>query len=89
MKKTFKIGEYVVGGIIEVVVNTKTITINFKDYYSKKVVVTNPLIITDRDIERDILFFIGDNGTHYYADKVLEYINSKVDMRSPNGMFGW
>ena len=82
MKKTFKIGEYVIGGIIEVVIDKKIITINFRDMFggTNKVLDTKSFAITDRNIERDILFYISDNGTSYYADKVLEYIKTKVEI---------
>ena len=91
MKKTFKIGEYVVGGIIEVVANKNTITINFRDMYSdnKTIVETETFAINNPSINRQMENFLTINGTSYYADKVLEYIHSKVDMPSPNGMFGW
>ena len=40
MKKTFKIGEQVVGGIIEVIADNSTLTINFKDYFSKETILS-------------------------------------------------
>lgn len=90
MKKTFKIGEYVVGGIIEVVSNKESITINFRDMFGKTndILVTKSFLINSRDVERDILFYISDNGTSYYADKVLDYIKSKIDIPRLNH-FGW
>jgi len=90
MKKTFKIGEYVIGGIIEVVIDKKIITINFRDMFggTNKVLDTKSFAITDRNIERDILFYISDNGTSYYADKVLEYIKTKVEIPKLT-QFGW
>lgn len=82
MKKTFKIGESVIGGIIEVVSTKDTITINFRDLHggTNKVIDTKSFRISDRDIEIDILFYIIDNGTSYYADKVLDYIKSKIEL---------
>ncbi len=90
MKKTFKIGEYVIGGIIEVVSTKDTITINFRDMFGKtnNILDTKSFNINDRNIEREILFYISDNGTSYYANKVLEYIKSKIDIPKLN-QFGW
>lgn len=91
MRKTFKIGEYVIGGLIEVVANTKTIVINFRDMYSgsKEIVATKTFTINDSNVNRDMENFLTINGTSYYADKVIDHIRSKVDMPSPKGMFGW
>jgi len=74
MKKTFKIGEYVVGGIIEVFYNNGVLTISFNDWYTKQ-----PLFqyITDtfnEYTEISIYQFLCDNGTPYYADMVWEFI---------------
>ena len=88
MKKTFKIGEYVVGGIIEVVSNKESITINFKDYYSKEVVLTRDFKFSN-DIIRDIQFYIEENGTYYYADKVTEWIKNNVELPQPSGWWGY
>ena len=90
MKKTFKIGEYVIGGIIEVVSTKDIITINFRDLFggTKKVIDTKSFNINDRDVERDMLFYISDNGTSYYADKVVDYIKSKIELPK-SSMFGW
>ena len=90
MKKTFKIGEYVIGGIIEVVSTKDIITINFRDLFggTKKVIDTKSFRITDRDIERDMFFYLSDNGTSYYADKVIDYIKANTELPKAS-MFGW
>ncbi len=89
MKKTFKIGEYVIGGIIEVVSNKETITINFRDYFSKDIVVTNTFAIGNSNVTRQMQFFLEDNGTAYYADKVMDYIKDNVELPKTSGLFGW
>lgn len=76
MKKTFKIGEYVIGGIIEVNYNnTKNLlSIAFKDWDTKE---TIREFITDtfnQFTENDIYYFLCDNGTPYYADMVFGYV---------------
>lgn len=76
MKKTFKVGEMVVGGIIEVNYNNSknVLSIAFKDWDSKEVVRE---YITDNFnlfTENDIYYFLCDNGTPYYADMVWEFV---------------
>jgi len=76
MKKTFKIGEYVVGGIIEVNYNNakNVLTIAFLDWNTKEVIKE---YITDNFnlyTENDIYYFLCDNGTPYYADMVWEFV---------------
>jgi hypothetical protein len=85
MKKTFKIGEQVVGGIIEVIADNSTLTINFKDYFSKETILSKSFDYKNNpDIENDILFYITENGTSYYGDKILKYIKSKIDLNKAN-----
>jgi hypothetical protein len=91
MKKTFKIGEYVIGGIIEVIADKTSITINFRNMYSgnRELVATRQFQIANTDTIRNIQFYIEDNGTHYYADKIVKFIESKIDLPKINGPFGW
>jgi hypothetical protein len=88
MKKTFKIGEYIVGGILQVETQKESITINFRDYFSKDIVLTKTFPVNN-DIIRNIQFFIEENGTPYYADKVTQYIKDNVELPQPSGWFGW
>jgi hypothetical protein len=88
MKKTFKIGEYVVGGIIEVETQKESIIINFRDYFSKEIVLTKTFPFNN-NIIREIQFFIEENGTCYYADKVTQYIKDKVKLPEPSSWYGW
>jgi hypothetical protein len=88
MKKTFRIGEYVVGGIIQVEIKKEIITVNFKDYYTKEIILTKDFRITNETI-RDIQTFIEENGTVYYADKVTDYIKDNITIPEPYNMFGW
>jgi len=76
MKKTFKVGEMVIGGIIEVNYdNTKNILrIAFKDWNTKEVIREYITDSFDRYTENDIYYFLCDNGTPHYADMVWQYI---------------
>lgn len=89
MKKTFKIGEYVVGGIIEVISNKEKITINFKDYFSKELILSKIFNIDNNNVLNNIDTFISENGTSYYADKITQYIKDNIKLPEPKGWYGW
>lgn len=74
--KQFKIGEYVVGGVIRVTVNKNTVEIKFQDYFTKKDVLGKLFSRDDDDAYHYMKEFLEDNGTYYYAMKVLDYIDS-------------
>ena len=77
MIKTFKIGEYAVGGIIKVKYNAKVkenqapYNIDFLDYYSKKVVSGYEAHSTEEMF--DVLI---DNTSHYWADRIVSHFNN-------------
>jgi len=90
MKKTFKIGEYVVGGIIEVIVNEPKITINFRNMHSgSKEIVDTKDFISSTSVLNEIEWYIEDNGTYYYAEKVVKWIRDNIELPQASGPFGW
>ena len=84
--KQFKIGEYIVGGIIRVNVSETEVEVKFQDYFTKEDVISETFNPKGDNAYRDIMNFIEDNGTHYHADKVVKYIESKVELKP---LFGW
>jgi hypothetical protein len=80
--KQFKFGESVIGGIIRVIITGKIIQIKFQDYYTKEDVVTGTVQSNQEDARRQMLNFLEENGTPYYAGKVMDWIESKVDLKS-------
>ena len=84
--KQFKIGEYVVGGIIRANVTGKVIEVKFQDYYSKEDIYTGSVMADEKDAERKLYMFLSEHGTSYYADEVIKWIKSKVELKS---MFDW
>jgi hypothetical protein len=97
--KTFKIGEYCKGGIIQVKVNEKTKDVivigkewdfskgsnkgsnqsNAKEWTRKKVNADNSTA------KRELIFFLSDLTTSYYTDKVIEWIEEKVEFKQTWG----
>ena len=88
--KTFKLGEVAIGGVITVNVNADEITVITKDWdYSAgsnkgsnqknaEELYRKSFSLSNRDAERNILWYLGDETTSYYADKILDWIKTKV-----------
>ena len=77
MKKTFKIGEYAVGGIIKVeyLKAKEIIVVEFLDYFTKEIVLSHSFN-TNQLLEME--FFIEDNCTSFWADNITNYVKSKL-----------
>jgi len=96
--KTFKIGECCKGGIITAEVKGKTIHVIAKDWDhsagTKRGSDQSNAKEFDRetnqadgdDAYRNIMNFLEDLTTHYYASQVMEWIESKVEVKPT---FGW
>ena len=84
--KQFKIGEYVVGGIIQVNIVGNNITINFRDYFTKEVILTEDFVSNSDRGYIELHNYLLHNGTVYYTDKVIEWIESIVELKP---QFDW
>lgn len=79
--KTFKIGEYAKGGIINVQITGKVIQINVIDMFTKNSISTGTASTDDRDVERKLDNFLIDITTSYYTGKIMEWIKSKTNLK--------
>lgn len=77
-KKTFKIGEYAIGGIIHVDIQAALITISARDWDTKKTIRCESYSKTQGG---DISDFLQELTSFYYAEKVFDWIKSKVDIQ--------
>ena len=96
--KTWKIGEYCKGGIITVEISGNAIDIIGKDWdFSKgsnkssdqskaKEFDRETYNATDNNVERQMMDFLEDLTTHYYASEVVKWIKTKVELQS---RFDW
>lgn len=84
--KTWKIGEYAIGGKIKVTIYGKVIMIKVLDYYTDKEVASGTGTVTDYDIRGKIRKFLEDHTTYYYADQILKWIESKIKLNQ-EGIF--
>jgi hypothetical protein len=95
--KTFKIGEYAKGGVITAEVNGKVITVIGKEWdtstgYKKssnqsnaKEFTRGTVLANEQDAEWKLSNFLCDLTTSYYADEVVKWIKSKVEIRTEFG----
>ena len=77
-KKTFKIGEYAVGGIIQVCTTSDTINIDALDWTTKEKIIGREFRINMFDVEYEIFKYLNELTSSYYADKVTDFIKENV-----------
>ena len=95
-KKTFKIGEVCQGGIITVEIKGKVITIIGKEWdfsqgsrkssnqSNAKEFTRGTILSTDANSERQIEEFVTELSTSYWADQILKWIKTKVELSRSN-----
>ena len=79
-QKTFKIGEYAIGGIITVRIVDTIVGINALDWNTKRVVMNDTFQIRGvygPDFQH-VDNYLNELTTCYYAGKILDWIKSKV-----------
>lgn len=76
--KSFKLGEYAVGGIIKVDINGKFIQIKALDWFTKQVVSSGSAMSDDNNFEYKVNEYLTDLSTTYYAGKIMDWIKSKI-----------
>lgn len=91
--KTFKIGEYCKGGIITVEIKGELITVIGKDWdmsagtrkssnqSNAKEFTRETVLATNKNVHRLLTNFLEDLTTSYYADQVIQWIESKVKLQ--------
>lgn len=90
--KTWKIGEYAKGGVITVEIHGKVIIVIGKDWDTKagynkgsnqsnaKEFTRGTVTADDGNAYRKLDDFLNDLTTSYYADKIIEWIRTKVTL---------
>ena len=78
--KTFKIGEYAIGGKIKVSITATAVTIQALEWTSNSVLMEK-IIPNAEGRYWDAREFLEELTSSYYADKVLEYVlaNSSIN----------
>jgi hypothetical protein len=78
--KRFKIGEYAIGGIIQVDIHGKIILISALDWFTKEIVTSGSHLTNIINSRFAIHDFLNELTSSYYADKILTWIESKVKL---------
>ena len=80
--KTFKIGEYAIGGIIKATVKGTTVNVQAIDWNSKKVI--NNYQITFSPFNTDAQYKLDDHlnylTSYYYAEKVKDWVKKEMNL---------
>jgi hypothetical protein len=77
--KTFKIGEYAVGGIIQVRTTSESINIDALDWNSKQKIMGREFQVRAMNLTNEIDNYLNELTSSYYADKVLNYIKENLN----------
>ena len=92
-QKTFKLGEYAVGGVIAVEINGNTVTVISKEWdtsagYSRGSNQSNAKELSRLSVQvnndnsyTEIDNYLNDLTTSYYSSKVIEWIETKVKLK--------
>ena len=88
--KTFKIGEYAVGGIIEVSIEEITITsarivIRALDWNTKEIVLTDSAMSDEENVRSTLIESLNEFTSYYHAEKIFDWIKANVDLKSEFG----
>ncbi len=99
--KTWKIGEYAKGGVITVEIQGEIINVIGKDWdmsqgtkrgsnQSNAKEFTRETVLSSHNNSRRILSnFLNDLTTSYYSDKIIEWIESKVELKTHDYFPNW
>ncbi len=80
----FRIGDWVVGGVIEVNILNDILTIKFLDYNSNELILVEEIRINSSDAYFKTREFLEEHGTPYYSDRILSWIESIVTLNKGN-----
>jgi hypothetical protein len=75
--KSFKIGEYCIGGIIKAEIKNNTLILKALDYNTKKEVSSNLEFVFPFS-ELEVWLSLTEWTSAYYADKIIDWIKTKV-----------
>lgn len=77
--KTFKIGEYAIGGIIQVRITENVIKIDALDWTTKEKIMGREFNAEVLNEDYEVIDYLNELTSSYYADQVLEFIKKNVN----------
>ena len=84
--KTFKIGECAVGGIIRVNTNGETVEVRSMDWNTNDILSKYEINLKREGARQDIVNVLEELTTHYYADNIMKWLETKVTIK-PHSFF--
>ena len=85
--KQFKIGEYAIGGIIDIVINGNELTIKALDYYTKETLMGRVFDANGVDSWHMIKEWLHELTSSYYADEGMQCREKYISFTER--AFGW
>jgi hypothetical protein len=76
--KTFKIGEYAIGGIIQVRTTSQSISIDALDWNSRQKIMGREFQVRAINVTNEMDNYLNELTSSYYADKVMDFIKENV-----------
>lgn len=77
--KTFKIGEYAIGGIIQVRITENVIKIDALDWTTKEKIMGREFNAEVLNEDYEVIDYLNELTSSYYADQILEFIKKNVN----------
>ena len=82
--ETFRIGDWVLGGVINVNILNELLTIKFLDFDTNDLILVEEIRINSSDAYFKTREFLEEHGTPYYSDRILSWIESIVTLNKGN-----
>ena len=79
-KKMFRIGEYAIGGKIQVQIVGKLVSIKALDWETENEVLTGTCLSNDPNSQSKIDTFLNELTSYYYAEQIMTWIKSKTKL---------
>lgn len=80
--KTFKIGEYAVGGIIRVEIRGKTLLISNLDWDTNEIVMAGGFTLETMNAEYVCRNYLQEATSSYWTDTIMKWIKSKIQFKN-------
>ena len=76
--KSFRIGEYALGGIIKVTISQDWVEIKALDWNTKKVVGLRVINFTTPEFYYSVGSYLNELTTSYYTEKIVSWIRAEL-----------
>jgi len=78
MRKKFKVGEYCLGGELQVISNKNTLTVNAIDYEHRDVILSKVFTLPNCLNNYELSEYLEELTSCYYAEQIINYIKNRI-----------